>query len=82
MRLWDAKTSGSELLNVRSMNGVDRNARLANLAHKITGTNNEILTVPINVHLLKYVVGRNQCRMMTQYSYLCIKTTADMINII
>ena len=53
---------------------------MATLAHKITGTNNEILTVPINVYPLKHVMGSDQFRMMTQYSYLCIKTTADMIN--
>ena len=61
------------LLNLRAMNDVERNARLANLEHKIIGTNNAILTVPIHVRPLKHVVGRDQCRKMTQYSYLCIK---------
>ena len=44
MRPWDTKTNGSALLNLGVMNDVERNARLANLEHKITGTNNEILT--------------------------------------
>ena len=61
------------LLNLRAMNDVERNARLENLEHKITGANNEILTAPIHVRPLKHVVGRDQCRKMTQYSYLCIK---------
>ena len=61
------------LLNLRAMNDVERYARLENLEHKITGTNNKILTVPIHVRPLKHVVGRDQCRKMTQYSYLCIK---------
>ena len=64
MRPWDVKTNDSALLNLRAMNDVERNARLANLEHKITGTNNEILTGPIHVNPLKLVMGRYQCRTM------------------
>ena len=64
VRPWDTKTNDSALLNLRAMNDVERNARLANLEHKITGTNNEILTGPIHVNPLKLVMGRYQCRTM------------------
>jgi hypothetical protein len=63
------------------MNDVERNLQLANLEHKITGTNSEILTGPIHVTPLKLVMGRAQYMRMTQYSYSCIKTMANMINI-
>ena len=82
MHPWDDKTNDSALLNLRAMNDVEGNARLANLEHKITGTNNGILTGPIRVSPLELVMGRDQCRTMTQYSYSCIKTTENMINII
>ena len=54
MRLWNTKTNDSALLNLRAMNDVERNARLANLEQKITGTNNEILTGPIRVNPRKH----------------------------
>ena len=73
MHLWDTKTNGSVLLNLRPMNDAERNARPANLERKITGTNSEILTGPIRGNPLKHVMGREQCRTMTQYSYSCIK---------
>jgi hypothetical protein len=55
------------------MNDVERNAPLANLERKINGTTNEILTDPGHMHPLKHAMGRDQCRKMTQNSYLCIK---------
>ncbi len=66
-------TNNSALLNLRAMNDVERNARLVSLEQKINGTNNKILTDPGHVHPRKHVMGRDQCRKMTQYSYLCIK---------
>ena len=80
--LWNTKTNDSVLLNLRAMNDVERNARLANLEHKMTGANNDILTGPIHATPLELVMGRTQCRTMTQYSYSCAKTMANMINII
>ena len=66
MRPWDAKTNDNTLLNLRAMNDVERNARLAKLGHKITGTTNEILTGPIHVNPPKHIMGRDQCRTMAK----------------
>ena len=69
MRLWNTKTNDSALLNLRAMNDVERNARLANLEQKITGTNNEILTGPIRVNPRKHIMERDQYRTISQHSH-------------
>jgi hypothetical protein len=75
MRLWNTKTNDSALLNLRATDDLERNARLANLEHKITGTNNEMLTGPIHVNPRKHIMERDQYRTISQHSHSCIKNT-------